>query len=133
LIPALNENGYLPPGVHPASIDEVIHRFGAGSNVREAQAESLQWLMPLCRRAGISKLLIDGSFVTDRLEPNDVDCVLLQGASYKAASPEAEELRRGVPFLEVKVVNAEDYEFFANVFFCSDRNNVAKGMIEVTP
>jgi hypothetical protein len=69
LIPPLNEHGYLPPGVHRATLDEVIQRFGHGSEQREAQADSLRWLVPLCRDAGIFKFLINGSFVTDVLEP----------------------------------------------------------------
>ena len=53
LIPELNEFGYLPPGVHRAALDEVIARFGIGNEQREAQADSLRWLLPMCQRAGI--------------------------------------------------------------------------------
>jgi hypothetical protein len=81
LIPDFNTNGYLPPARHAATLEEVIRRFGHGSEQREAQGQSLQWLFPLCRGAGIIRILINGSFVTNRLEPNDVDCVLLQGPS----------------------------------------------------
>lgn len=69
--------------------------------------------------------------MTDRLEPNDVDCVLLQGAAYKAGSAEAADLRTGLPFLEIKVVSDDDYDFFARRLFASDRDNILKGMIEV--
>jgi hypothetical protein len=58
-------------------LDEITDRFGRGSEQREAQAQSLRWLVPLCRPARITKLLINGSFISDRPEPNDVDCVLL--------------------------------------------------------
>jgi len=110
-----------------------VARFGHGSEQREAQAESLVWLIPLCLRAGISRLLINGSFVTDRAEPNDVDCVLLQGPSYSAGGAAATELARGLPFLEIKIVNREDYDFFAEVLFASDRAMIPKGIIEVAP
>jgi hypothetical protein len=131
LIPPLNENGYLPPGIHPATLDEVVARFGHGSEQRAAQVESLAWLVPLCVRAGIARLLINGSFVSDREEPNDVDCVLLQGPSYSAGSVAAAELARGMPFLEIKIVTREDYEFFAEILFASDRTMIPKGTIEV--
>jgi hypothetical protein len=131
MIPAFGDNGYLPPGIHPAALQEVLDRFGSGSAQREAQAQSLQWLVPICRRAGIAKLLINGSFVTDRLEPNDVDCVLLQGPAYRTDSDAAAELRQGLPFLEIKIVTQADYQFFAETVFGTDRDGTPKGVIEV--
>jgi hypothetical protein len=117
--------------VHVATLEEVIDRFGHGSEQREAQAQSLRWLVPLCRRAGVSKLLINGSFVTDKVEPNDVDCVALQGPSYSAISTEAAELRQGLPFIELKVVAQIDYDRFRDVLFASDRAMIDKGVVEV--
>jgi len=95
MIPPFNENGYLPPGVYAASLEEILDRFGRGSEQRQAQAESLRWLVSLCRKGGISRLLLNGSFVTDRLKPNDVDCVLLQEAESAADVSAALELRQG--------------------------------------
>jgi hypothetical protein len=132
VIPPFDQHGYLPPGIYAATLEQVLDRFGSGSEQREAQAQSLRWLMPLCRAAGIAKVLINGSFVTDRLEPNDVDCVLLRGSSYRSNSAAAAEIRQGLPFLEIKIVGADDYEFFANVLFASDRDNIPKGMVEVS-
>jgi hypothetical protein len=95
LLEALNENGHLPPGIHPAPLDEVVARFGGGSQQRAAQAESLQWLVPMCRAAAI-------------------------------------ELRNGLPFLEIKIVTEEDFDFFAGTIFASDRDMIAKGMVEIS-
>ena len=89
VIPDFDENGYLPPGIHRATLDEVIARFGHGSRERREQAESLEWLLPLCARAGIVRLILNGSYVTDELDPKDVDCVLLQGPAYEEASEAA--------------------------------------------
>jgi hypothetical protein len=44
--------------------------------------DSLRWLVDLARRAGALRLTVNGSFVTDRAEPNDVDCVLLIGPGF---------------------------------------------------
>jgi hypothetical protein len=131
LIPPLNEDGYLPPGIHVAALDEFLSRFGRGSDQRDAQADSPRWLVPLCRRAGISRLVVNGSFVTSREEPNDVDCVLLQGPDYDSASAAANEIRTGLPFLEIKVVNQDDFDFFVETLFASDRKMVLKGVVEV--
>jgi hypothetical protein len=71
MIPEFNENGYLPPGIHPATLEEVAARFGQGSEVRQAQMESLRWLLDLARRAGVQRFIVNGSFVTNdrRLVP----------------------------------------------------------------
>jgi hypothetical protein len=131
MIPSFDERGYLPPGVHKASLEEVIDRFGHGSEIRQAQADSLRWLIPLCKSAGIARCLINGSFVTNAPEPHDVDCVLLQGPLYRRNSSAARELSKGLPFLELKRVRQRDFDFFINVMFATDRQMIAKGLVEV--
>ena len=34
MIPEFDERGYLPPGIHLASLEEVIERFGVQSDFR---------------------------------------------------------------------------------------------------
>ena len=63
MIPPFDEHGYLPPGIHPATLEEVGDRFGCESEVRRVQMESLRWLVDLARRAGGDRLVINGSFV----------------------------------------------------------------------
>jgi hypothetical protein len=109
----------------------VCRRFGAGSDIRRAEAQSLQWLLPLCRAAGIARLIVNGSFVTDVVEPNDVDCVLLQGTAYNDASPAAIELEQGLPFLSLQIVRQAAFDHLATSFFGYDRSGVAKGVVEV--
>jgi hypothetical protein len=41
--------------------------------------ESIGWMIDLAVRAGVQRIILNGSFVTDIIEPNDVDCVLLVG------------------------------------------------------
>ncbi len=43
--------------------------------------ESVRWMLDLAVRPGVERIVLNGSFVTDVMEPNDVDCVLLVGAS----------------------------------------------------
>jgi hypothetical protein len=45
MIPPFNDDGRLPPGVHPATLDEIDARFGRGSELRRAQFESLRWMI----------------------------------------------------------------------------------------
>jgi hypothetical protein len=131
MIPEFNDDGYLPPGIHMATLEEIAARFGQGSEVRRAQVQSLGWLVDLARRAGVKRLVINGSFVTDRPEPNDVDCALLIGPEL-LLDPQAEkELRDGLPFIELQLVTEDDFRILTERFFATDRRAVPKGMIEV--
>jgi hypothetical protein len=131
MIPPFDENGFLPPGVHPATLDEIDARFGQLSEVRRAQMESIRWMLVLANRAGVDRIVLNGSFVTDIMEPNDVDCVLLVSLGYPA-DPVAElELEKGLPFLDLAIVTQKDFDRFVNRTFATDRHNVPKGMIEV--
>jgi Family of unknown function (DUF6932) len=82
VIADFNEHGYLPPGIHSATLDEIAVRFGSEWEVRRAQMESIRWLVDLARKAGAQRLIINGSFATEILEPNDVDCVLLPATDF---------------------------------------------------
>ena len=97
MIPPLDEYGLLPPGVHVATIDEVDRRFGRESELRRVQMESLRWLVDAARRVGIAGLIINGSFVTEEFEPNDVDCVLLIGTGFPRDMAAEVGVDRGAP------------------------------------
>lgn len=77
-LPALNELGDLPEGIHPATLDEVVARFGAGSGQRRAVTDRLRRIYQLALAAGhLDRLLVFGSYVTDAGEPDDVDVILV--------------------------------------------------------
>jgi hypothetical protein len=131
MIPEFDDRGYLPPGLHKVTIDEIEPRFGRESELRRVQMESLKWLVDLIRDEGIKRFVINGSFVTDILEPNDVDCLLLIDDSYPRNIVVDQEIRKGIPFLEIHLVKEDDFDFFTRMIYASDRLLVAKGMVEV--
>ncbi len=53
MIPPFNESGFLPAGVHPATLAEVEQRFGGPSELRRVQMESVRWMIDLALRAGV--------------------------------------------------------------------------------
>lgn len=132
MIPPFDDFGCLPPGVHPATLDEIIARFGQQSELRRVQMESVQWMVDLAERAGAERIILNGSFVTDIIEPNDVDCLLLIGPGYPDDPTAEEELENGLPFLDIAIVGQEDFGRFVERIFAADRRGVLKGMIEVT-
>ena len=131
MIPAFNELGYLPPGIHHATLAEMEARFGRDSELRRVQMESLRWLVELARRAGVLRLIVNGSFVTNVFEPNDVDCVLLIGSGFPSDASAESEILAGLPFLELNLVTQADFNLLVQRVFATDRHLAAKGMIEV--
>ena len=73
MIPDFNDDGYLPAGIHAAGMDEIAARFGQELELRRVQMESLRWLVNLAKRGGVQRLIVNGSFVSDKWEPNDID------------------------------------------------------------
>jgi len=133
MIPAFDDSGFLPPGIHPATPAEIEARFGRESELRRVQMESVRWMADLAIRAGVQRIVLNGSFVTDIMEPNDVDCVLLIGRGFPADPIAEGELNAGLPLLEMKLVGQADFDDYVNVTFGTNRMGVPKGMIEVIP
>jgi len=65
------------------------------------------------------------------MEPNDVDCVLLQGRAFPKDRAAEANLRVGLPFLDIAIVPQKDFDRLVNVIFATDRFDVPKGMVEV--
>lgn len=86
-LPAFNEAGDLPPGVHPATLAEVLERFGQGSVQRCAVGARLSRLYQLAVSTGqLARFVVFGSFVTAKADPNDVDIVLLMEDAFDLAA-----------------------------------------------
>jgi hypothetical protein len=98
-----DESGFLPPGVHQASLDEIDSRFGRLSEIRRVQMESVRWMIELALRAGVQRIVLNGSFTTDTIEPNDVDCVLLFPPDLARDRNAIQQLRNGLPFYEASI------------------------------
>jgi hypothetical protein len=79
-IPALTANGLLPAGVHATDLPEIQARFGVRTARRVELFGKLDQFCALAQRFQLfTGLFIDGSFVTDKDEPSDVDAVLELG------------------------------------------------------
>ena len=132
MIPSFDDSGCLPPGLHGAALAEIEARFGRQSELRRVQMESVRWMVDLAVRAGVQRIVLNGSFVTDIMEPNDVDCVLLTGRGFPKDPAAEAEIRAGLPFLEIALVRARRFNRLVD-FFATDRFNVPKGMVEILP
>lgn len=93
--------------------------------------ESLRWMIESAWRAGVQRIVVNGSFVTDKVEPNDVDCVLLIGSDFPSDGETEADLLAGLPFINLELVDVAGFRQFTERTFATDRNLVPKGMIEV--
>lgn len=78
MIPAFDDLGRLPPGVHVATWDEIAERFG-GAPWRERLLWGLRDALRSLKEAGCSVAYIDGSFVTQKTVPGDFDACWDEG------------------------------------------------------
>lgn len=75
MLPALDATtGYLPPGIHDASWEEFVARFGFNAH-RQRLLSGLKEALRALQDAGCRTALIDGSFVTSKLHPGDYDAI----------------------------------------------------------
>lgn len=83
-IPEFGSDGNLPEGVHIATIDEVVARFGTGTPQRQAVTVTLRHVYDLARATGkLERFFIYGSYVTGKPAPNDVDVFLIMAADFE--------------------------------------------------
>ncbi|MSQ96369.1 MAG: hypothetical protein EXR98_17700 [Gemmataceae bacterium] len=132
MLPAFDDFGNLPPGIHLCSVEELASRFGSGSEEREAEISELLNFIDAARKAGVRRLLVNWSFVTGKLDPNDVDVVILPGPDYPRQEKELDNDELVWPFLQVIVAADDaDFEAWATNQFGTDRRSRPKGVVEV--
>ena len=85
-IPQLFTN-YLPLGLHDCTLQELKKSFGNNSRRREL-TDKLEKYIGKVKKAGISGwLIINGSFVTSKNNPIDIDVVLITKGNYPPPRP----------------------------------------------
>jgi hypothetical protein len=131
LLPAFDEFGNLPPGIHRCGIEELVARFGNGSPEREVETKELLDFLAWARTAQVECVIINGSYASAEVAPNDVDIVLLPGTKFSGDLDWLEQEVRW-PFLQVLVAaDASDLAQWSLEDFGTDRIGRSKGVIEV--
>ena len=79
-IPPLNAEGLLPAGIHEATLDDVRQRFGVFRQT-DRRVQLFGRLEQLVASLRCSKLfvavIVDGSFVTAKPQPEDIDLIVV--------------------------------------------------------
>jgi len=90
-LPAFQDSGDLPLGIHPATLTEVLERFGAGLAQRRTVATRLERVYRVAQATGhVARFVVFGSFVTDKRDPNDLDVLLIMDDAFNASDLKGE-------------------------------------------
>lgn len=130
--------GYLPPGVHQASWSEIVSRFSANGHRSHLLAGLLAALKNLVG-AGCQSVLLDGSFVSAKVLPQDydgawdpkgVDINLLDPVLLDFTNSRAAMKSKYLGELFPATATAAPGILFRD-FFMKDRNGVPKGILQI--
>jgi hypothetical protein len=146
-IPPLDVRGVLPEGLHDATDDEIEIQFGSfnGSDVRVRLFERLTSFLAAVRFWGnADEILIDGSFVTSKQRPTDIDIILVYRRDFNLQSevrPQEYNLvnktrARRVWGFDIKPVTADSPARDAWIgYFSKDTRSglEGKGLVRITP
>lgn len=142
-LPAFNEFGDLPEGNHPASLAEMVARFGVGTAQRMAVTGRLHRIYRLAVTTGqLDRLLVFGSYVSDVSEPNDVDVILVMRSGFRCEDCPVEatvlfdharandELGASIFWVRPDMLLGEPLEQFL-AFWQTKRDGRRRGVVEI--
>ena len=146
-IPDLNENGFLPEGIHEASLEELRERFGRFQRTdrRPALFTKLSTYLAEVRASGlVVAVIVDGSFVTAKDEPSDIDLILvlrpdhddradLRPFEYNAISKCGVRSRFRFDILTALQGSAKHMEYLDLFQRVKGEPDLRKGVVEVRP
>lgn len=141
-LPAFTEYAELPPGVHSATLREVLARFGTASPQRKVMAGRLGRIYWLTQATGhLARFIVFGSFVTAKPDPNDVDVFLLMEDSFDAGQLAGEtrllfdhtaaQARFGASVFWVRRLAALEGEQAAIEYWQIKRDGGQRGIVEI--
>jgi hypothetical protein len=143
-IPALTDEGLLPVGIHDATLAEVERAFGR-FQVSDRRvtlfSRSQRYVADLQVWGNASAVLIDGSFVSAAMQPNDIDMIVIYRPDFDFTIERAPEeynvidkrrIRRryGLDVISVTAGSSEEARWI--IFFGQDtRVRRKKGLVQV--
>ena len=135
MLPEFSKSGYLPPGLHRTDLVEVQQRFGS-NDTRRSLLRHLNNFVELIRSVDAKRLIVDGSFVTAKENPADIDVILVLPDTFDTTTREARILLESRIRFNIHLfpVREGDNEFFQHWigFFGHDRDGAPKGLVEVS-
>jgi hypothetical protein len=141
VLPAFDATGNLPPGIHPATWDEVTQRFGWNARRQELLGGLRRGLVALAD-ASCRLVYLDGSFVTAKERPGDFDaCYEIEGMVFERLDRvflhfengrAAQKLKYGGEFFPSHL-GADGVHRFVEFFQIDKESGKPKGIVAITP
>ena len=144
-LPGFNVNGDLPPGVHRATLQDVVERFGSRVEARARCTRNLTHIYELVQRTGhLLRFVVFGSYVTNKEEPNDVDVILVMNDDFHPAEAAVEirgvfdhavaQARYGasVFWIQPSILIGETLDEFIS-YWQVKRDETSRGIVEIVP
>ena len=140
--PDFDTHGDLPVGSYQPTLPEVIAQFGTSTLQRRLVARRLAHIYALAHSTGqLARFIIFGSFVTAKLEPNDVDIFMLMEDTFDAQQVTGEgamvfdhlaaQHYEGASIFWIRRVAAIDGEEAVLQYWQIIREQTKRGIVEV--
>jgi hypothetical protein len=133
MIPPFDSNGYLPPGIYEATLAQIEKNYTYNLR-RKWLFEGLTKLVKTLKTAGCKTLYLNGSYITNKLEPNDYDAVW----EYEGVDNTIDPLiRDGLDNITIKRKYGGDIfchmpKYFNYIeYFQTDWRGIPKGIIRI--
>ena len=139
-IPPLQINGELPPGEHPATLSEIEVVYGSANDQRKLLMHGLREATTQFKCAGVKVLWVNGSFVTDKEIPNDIDgcwqytpdvAIDKLDPVFLMRSRQAMKDKYGLDFFIANIIEMGSGLPFPK-FFQTNRDGESKGILVIT-
>ncbi len=141
--PDFNDKDDLPPGIHRASLAEVLEHLGVGTTQRRAVARRLERIYGLAVGSGhLARFIVFGSFVTTKPDPADVDIFLLMENTFDVEQLSGEvalifdhaaaQNYEGASIFWIRRLAALDGEDATVGYWQIKRDGTKRGIVEVT-
>jgi hypothetical protein len=143
-IPELDGRGLLPPGIYATTLGDCVERFGRGSAKRELLGGLLRAVVDAARQyPTIKRVLVWGSFVSAKPEPNDLDYSVVVSVAHGGTVITPEHRRFFVPadarlfygvdrgYLVLPDYPVEPFAEYLS-FLCGTREQGPRGVLEIS-
>lgn len=132
--------GTLIPGIHTMTLADFKNQFGMATRQRQYLFEKLERGLNNLRKAGVKVVYLDGSFVTRKAHPGDIDgcwdaspeidLTILDSVFLDFEQRHLMKEKYGVDFFISQTIEGASGKPFTD-FFQTDRNGVEKGIVRL--
>jgi hypothetical protein len=137
--------GYLPEGIYECTLDELENTFGKSNEKRKKLFAKLLEFIHDIKSIGCDTLFIDGSFITTKELPKDIDVLWdYEGIKYENFKWESIELKLPIIFnryerelkykldiFPAKLEEGASGKLFLDFFQQIKETNLKKGIIKI--